>query len=142
MKKTFKAVPKSQGPGGAWTFMKVPFNVEETWGVKGRLAVKGKVNGFTFRNSIFPNGKGVHSMMFSKALQEGAQAKPGQEVAVEMEPDTKKRVIRPPADLKKHLLKNPKAQAFFIHLAPSHQKAYEKARNQGQPDHPGGKDAG
>lgn len=124
MKKTFKATPKSQGPGGAWTFMKIPFSVEEVWGVKGRLAVKGRVNGFAFRNSVFPNGKGDHSMMFSKSLQEGAQAKPGEEVSVEMEPDTQKRVVRPPADLKKAVAGEPKAREFFKGLPPSHQKAY------------------
>jgi len=88
------------------------------------LAVKGKVNGFSFRNSIFPNGKGSHSMMFSKAIQEGAKAKPGQVVRVEMEPDTQKRIVRPPADLKRAMTEEPVALAFFNRLAPSHQKAY------------------
>jgi len=44
MKKNFKAAPAIQGPGGAWTFLKIPFNVEKVWGVKGRLVVKGTVN--------------------------------------------------------------------------------------------------
>lgn len=46
----FKAKLKAAGPGGAWTYLAVPFNVEKVFGSKARVAVKGTLNGFAFRS--------------------------------------------------------------------------------------------
>jgi len=122
--KTFKAKLTSQGPGGAWTFLTVPFSVEKLWRKRARLSVKGKINGYAFRSSIFPDGKGGHTMMVNKATQAGARARPGQWVKVVMAPDTAPRVVSVPGVLKKALARNRRAKSFFASLAPSHKKAY------------------
>ena len=72
--KRFKTRLTSRGPGGAWTFLEIPFSVEKAFGSKARIAVAGTVNGFAFQNSLMPNGDGTHSMMVSKTLQSGAKA--------------------------------------------------------------------
>lgn len=124
MKKTFQAKLVGRGPGGAWTFLPVPFNVEKVFGSKARVAVKGTMNGFPFRNSLMPEGNGTHSMMVNKALQSGATAKAGDTVKVVMEPDTAPRTVAVPPDLKRALAGNKRALAFFGGLAYSHKKAY------------------
>jgi hypothetical protein len=120
----FKARLEAQGPGGAWTLMKLPFSVEEVWGTRARLSVKGTMNGFAFRSSIFPTGDGTHHLMVNKALQAGAKAEPGDRVEVVMEPDTEPRTVELPADLKKALAREKQAKQFFEKLAPSHKKRY------------------
>jgi hypothetical protein len=118
----FKTRLEAQGPGGAWTFLKLPVSIEKEWGFKARVAVKGTVNGFAFRNSLFPTGDGTHHMMFSKELQAGTKARPGDTVNVVLEQDTAPRVYAAPDDLKKALAKNAKASASWEKLRPSSKK--------------------
>jgi Domain of unknown function (DUF1905) len=57
--KQFKTRLTSRGPGGAWTFLEVPFSVEKVFGSKVRIAVSGTMNGFAFQHSLTPNGDGT-----------------------------------------------------------------------------------
>ena len=43
----FKAKLTGRGPGGAWTFIEIPFNVPEVFGRKGQVPVRAMLNGFT-----------------------------------------------------------------------------------------------
>jgi len=120
----FKAKFIGVGPKQAWTFMKVPFSVEKAWGTRGQVRVRGTLNGFPYRSSIFPDGKGGHQMMVNKAMQQGAGAKPGDTMKVVMELDAEPRTVTAPADLRKALAKNARAKAAFEKLAYSHKKEY------------------
>ena len=122
--KIFNASSKSIGPSGAWTMMQIPFNVEKEWGSRARVSVRGVINGFAFRTSIFPDGKGGHTMMVNKAMKEKGGAVPGKSVRVELTRDTSPRIISVPPDLKKALAKNATAGAAFKAFAPSHRRAY------------------
>ena len=122
--KTFKSKLNSEGPGGAWTFMKIPFNVEKVWGTRARLSVQGSINGFAFRSSIFPMGDDTHSMMVNKQMQAGAAAKAGDTVKVTMAPDTAPRVVAVPVELKQAFARNKAAQAAFEKMPYSHKKEY------------------
>jgi Domain of unknown function (DUF1905)/Bacteriocin-protection, YdeI or OmpD-Associated len=124
MKKTFKAKLLSEGPKGAWTFMKLPFNVEKEWGSRARVSVKGTINGAPFASSVFPDGEGSHVMMVNKVMQAGGKVAPGQTATFVLEPDTAPRKVTVPAYLKRALSTNPKAKSAFAGLAPSHQKRY------------------
>jgi hypothetical protein len=124
MKKEFETVLTSRGPGGAWTFMPIPFSVEEVFGSKGRVAVCGMINGFPFRNSIMPEGDGTHAMMFSKELQAGAKAKAGNRVRVVMERDEGVREVAVPPELQAALKKHKQAGAFFAGLTAAQKKEY------------------
>lgn len=124
MEKKFRAKLLGMGPGKAWTALKVPFKVEKVWGSRARLSVRGTINGFAFRNSIFPDGKGAHFMMVNKAMQAGAKVQPGESVAVSMAPDTAPRTVTVPAVLKRGLAGNAKARENFAAFSYSHRKAY------------------
>jgi hypothetical protein len=113
-----------RGPNGAWTHMDVPFGVEEAFGTKARVAVCGTVNGFPFRTSLMPRGKGVFYMAFTKAMQDATKSGVGDTVSVVMEQDTAPRVVTIPAYLKKALAKPPAQTRAFAALSYSHQKEY------------------
>lgn len=123
-RKEFKARLEGMGPGGAWAILTVPFDVEEVWGTRASVPVKGKLNGCPFRGSVIPMGYGRHSMMVDKALQEAAGVGPGDSVKVVMEKDTAKRAVKVPRDLKAALARNKKAREAFEKLPPSHKKEY------------------
>ena len=122
--KRFKTRLTSRGPGGAWTFLEIPFSVEKAFGSKARIAVAGTVNGFAFQNSLMPNGDGTHSMMVSKTLQAGAKAAAGDLVSVAMAVDRSERVVVVPPELKSVLSKNGKAAIAFEALSYSHRKEF------------------
>ena len=123
MQKKFNAKAEAAGPGGAWCFIAVPFNVAEVWGTRARLAVKGTINGFPFRTSIQPM-EGRHLLTFNKQLQAGAKAKAGDTVSVVMEPDTEERIVEAPAELAKAFRKNKGAKKLWDKLAYTHRKEF------------------
>jgi uncharacterized protein YdeI (YjbR/CyaY-like superfamily) len=94
------------------------------WGTRARIAVRGNVNGFPFRSSLFPRGNGAFYMAFTKAMQEGAKAHVGDSVSVVMEPDTAPRTVTVPAYLKKALKAVPVQDKRFAALSYSHRKEY------------------
>jgi len=119
--KTFEAKLTGEGPGSAWTKIEIPFDVVEAFGARGRVSIRGTMNGAPFRNSLFPNGDGTHHMMVNKELQRAANAKAGDTVRVTLEPDDAPRTIEVPDDFRKALAKAKCAPAFEK-LAPSKKK--------------------
>ncbi len=120
----FEAVLTARGPGGAWIFLPVPFDVESAFGSKAQVMVAGTINGFSFRNSLLPQGDGTHAMMVGKDLQAGAGAKAGDKVHVIMHRDDAERTVETPDDLKAALAGRPQAEAFFARLTASQKKEY------------------
>jgi hypothetical protein len=117
-----KLVP--MGEGNAWTGRIVPFSVEEVFGTKARVSIKGTINDFPIQSSLFPNGDGTHMLMVNKAMQQGAKVKTGDKVRVALEQDTAPRVVAVPKDLQAALNKNKTAKKLFERLPPSHKKDY------------------
>ena len=123
MRKKFKAKAEPAGPNGAWCFVAVPFDVAEVWGTRGRVRVKGTINGFPFRTNIQPM-EGRHLLTLNKQLQAGAKAKPGDTVAVVMERDTDEWTIEPPAELAKAFHQSKEAKTLWDKLAYTHRKEF------------------
>ncbi len=123
--KEFDAEVMSKGPGGAWAYIPMPFDVPTEFGVKGVCAVKGTVNGFAFRTSLMPaTGGGEIHLMFNKEMKAGSGATVGEVVHVVMERDREPKIVETAADLAEALAKNPVAQANFDNFAYSHKKEY------------------
>jgi hypothetical protein len=122
MKQQFKARLTAHGPGGAWTFLYVPFNVEKAFGSRARVSVAGTMNGFAFRNSLLPLGDGKHRMAVSRELQARAKAAAGKMVTVSMHVDKSERVVVVPVELKRALASNKAAAKAFAALSYSHRK--------------------
>ena len=98
-----------------------PLDVLETFRTKGRVPVKGTMNGFPFRSSLMPMG-GCHMMPVNKALSKGARTKPGDIVDVVMECDAEERTVEPPPELARQLEKSKRAQQRWEDLSFTHKK--------------------
>jgi hypothetical protein len=109
------------------TGIAIPFDVEKVFGTRARVPVRGTINGFPYRSSIFPMGGGCHFMAVNKATREGAKARAGDTITVQMERDEEPRVITPPQDFARALKANKDAQATWEKLSYTHQKEYAKA---------------
>ncbi|MDT5157605.1 MAG: hypothetical protein QOC61_131 [Acidobacteriota bacterium] len=101
----------------------VPFDVEKTFGTRARVPVRGTVNGFPFRGSLFPMG-GCHMMVVNRHLRAGARVKGGDTATVVMERDTEPRVIEAPADFARALKANKDAQALWDKLSFTHRREH------------------
>jgi hypothetical protein len=123
-KMKFETKVISGGPKGAWTFIRVPFSVQEAFGSKALVRVTGTINGFAFRNSLMPEGNGMHRMNVGKEMQADATVRPGDIVKMVLERDDKERTVDVPAELKAALKKNKAAGIFFESLTASCKKEY------------------
>lgn len=97
--KSFKATLERMASNLGWVIIRVPLDVSKVWGVSGMLKVKGEINGFAFRTSLFPTGKGYHYLLVNKRMQVSANASAGETAEFRLEPDTSERVIQVPAEL-------------------------------------------
>ncbi|MBV9959379.1 MAG: DUF1905 domain-containing protein [Acidobacteria bacterium] len=109
------------------TGIKIPFSVEKVFGTRARVPVRGTINGFAFRSSIFPMGEGCHYMVVNKETRAGAKAVAGQTISVVMERDEEPRVITPPQDFARALKANKEARAMWEKLSYTHRKEHVKA---------------
>jgi len=101
--KSFDAVLERKPGRLGWTVVCIPFDAAKVWGVRGQLKVKGEINGFEFRTSLFPDGKGGHSLLVNKQMQRGAGAVAGTRARFRLEPDPAERVVELPPELAKVL---------------------------------------
>lgn len=113
-------------PGMETAALKPPFDVAETFQRKGRVPVKGTINGFPFRSSLMNMGDG-HRMVVNAELRAAAKCQAGDTVSVVMELDAEKRTVELPADLKKIIAADPKTKEAWDKLAFTHQKEHVRA---------------
>jgi uncharacterized protein YdeI (YjbR/CyaY-like superfamily) len=83
-----------------WVVIRVP-DVEKHWGKRGRLAIKGQINGCSFRTSLFPSKRGDHLMIVNKRMQRNAKVAAGSRARFHLEPDLAPRSITIPPELKR-----------------------------------------
>lgn len=86
-----------------WTILHVPFDVAKVWGTRGQLKVRGEINGYPFRTSLFASGTGRHFMIVNKKMQAGAGISAGDTAQLRLEPDTETRTVSVPPELERIL---------------------------------------
>ncbi len=109
--------------GSAVAALKPPFDVVEVFQRKGRVPVKGTINGFPFRSSLMNMGDG-HMMAVNAQLRAGGKCKAGDVVDVVLELDEEERKVEVPAYLKKIINSDAGAKEFWGKLSFTHQKEY------------------
>ncbi|MBN8589496.1 MAG: DUF1905 domain-containing protein [Rhodothermia bacterium] len=109
---------------GTWTFIVMPFNVEETYGVRSQFKVRGTINEVEFAGTLMPRGDGTHFLVVKQALREKIGKEKGDTVAVFLEPDTGTREVTIPSDVELALKLKPEALTTFNALSYSHKKEY------------------
>src|ERR1019366_6952133 len=86
-----------------WIIVYVPFDAAQVWGLRGQIRVKGEVNGFAFRTSLFPTREGRHILLVNKRMQKGARAAEGSVARFQIELDREERTVEIPDELKRIL---------------------------------------
>src|SRR5260370_6614291 len=114
--KSFKATLERMPSNLGWVIIRIPFDVSKVWGTRGMLKVKGEINGFAFRTSLFPTGKGYHYLLVNKRMQVGANAAPGDTAQFRLEPDTEKRVATVHPELQRILNEDRSFRRWFDQL--------------------------
>src|SRR5216684_4465939 len=84
-----------------WIIVRIPFDAARAWGLRGQIKVKGDINGFAFRTSLFPTREGWHFLLINKRMQKGARAVEGNVVRLQMELDREERTVTIPGELKR-----------------------------------------
>jgi uncharacterized protein YdeI (YjbR/CyaY-like superfamily) len=102
-----------------WVVIRVPFDVARIWRTRGQLRVRGEINGFGFRTSLFPTGKGGHVMLVNKRMQAGGKVAPGDTAQFRMEPDTERRKVSAPKELALALAEDRSLRRWYDHLSHS-----------------------
>ena len=105
-----------------WVIIRIPFDAPRVWGTRGNVRVKGEINGFAFRASLFPTGKGYHCMIVKKSMQIGANAAAGDTAQFRLEPDTAKPVATIPAEFQRILNEDRSFRRWFDQLSFSMRK--------------------
>src|SRR5580704_14498391 len=120
--KSFTAILERENSGLGWTIIRIPFDAAKTWNERGRLKVRGEINGFAFRTTLFPDGNGRDTLLVNKKMQSGAGAVAGMSAKFRLELDTAERSVDVPAELKIFLAQDRKMRAWFDKLNHSTRK--------------------
>jgi uncharacterized protein YdeI (YjbR/CyaY-like superfamily) len=102
-----------------WTIVKLPFDVAKAWKTRNRLRVKGAINGFAFRTSLFGSAQDGHFVLVNKQMQKGAGATAGSLVEIVLEPDLEERATSVPPELAKLLKQHAALKKWYEQLSPS-----------------------
>ena len=122
VRKVFHASLERLRSNLGWIIAWIPFNVQKTWGTRGRLRIRGEINGFAFRTSLFPTRKGEHFLLINKKMQAGGHASEGATAEFFLEPDTEERIAIVPAELKRILAEDKSFRRWFEALSYSIRK--------------------
>jgi uncharacterized protein YdeI (YjbR/CyaY-like superfamily) len=109
----FRALLEPMGTNLNWVIARVPFAPEKVWKTRRGKRVRGTINGFAFRTSLFGSKAKGHCVLVNKVMQKSAQAYAGQVAEFFLEPDLEERNAAVPPELAK-LLKQDRALARWF----------------------------
>lgn len=124
--KRFRAVLEMHESSTA-TAITIPFDPEQVFNKRGRIPVKGTINGVVFRSSVFRMGDKPYFMVVNRKMREAGKLSAGETVSVVMERDDEPRTVTIPEDLKQALQANSKAINVWEKLSFTHQREYIEA---------------
>ncbi len=118
--RTFTALLEPDGTALRWVIARIPFDVATAWPMRRGNRVKGEIEGFAFRTSLFahPCGNG-HILLVNKKMQAGAKARAGAKVRITLEPDLEERPTLMPAELEEALRGDRRLRKWFEAMSPS-----------------------
>src|ERR1700682_6137210 len=99
-----------------WIIVRIPFDAARAWGLRGQIKVKGEINGFAFRTSLFPTREGWHFLLVNKRMQKGARAVEGSVARFQMELDREERTVTIPDELKRILSEDRSLRRWYDEL--------------------------
>jgi len=121
---TFESTLQKPDTPGSWTYLVIPLNIEEIFGSKGQVKVRGTINGYPYRSSAMPSGDGTHYMVVKKAIRDKIKATQGSIVKVTLARDQENRIVALPDDVKQALESDERAYNIFGTFSYSRRKEY------------------
>jgi Bacteriocin-protection, YdeI or OmpD-Associated/Domain of unknown function (DUF1905) len=109
---------------GTWTFASISKELANQAQLRARMRVKGDDRRFPIQVVSKPAGDGDVFIVVNKELRDKIGKGSGEVVEMTVGRDTSAVVVSIPADVKKALSQNAKAETSFRKMAPSHRKAY------------------
>ena len=131
-------MPKYKNPGkiafdatmiavdGGGMYIEFPHDVEDMFGVKGRVPIKCSFDGITYRGSLANMGMHCHALLVLKQIRETLGKSAGDSVHVILELDTEDRKIVLSDDVLKVLKANSAAKSTWEKLSFSNQRDYQQ----------------
>lgn len=101
------------------TVIPIPINVETAFGTKGKLDVKGTVDGLPIQRTLLSAGDGTHYFIIKGAFLKQLGKEEGDDVFVEIEPDETYKDVEIPDILLYELEENDVAKAEYDRTSPS-----------------------
>lgn len=118
--KSFTAVLEPLRNGLGWVIARVPFDIRKAWPVRNRLRVRGEIEGYPFRTSLFAESRGgQHFILVNKKMQAAAKIRVGAKALIQLEPDLEERPTLIPPELDKALKADRKLRRWFDAMSPS-----------------------
>jgi uncharacterized protein YdeI (YjbR/CyaY-like superfamily) len=99
-----------------WIIIHLPFDAAAVWGLRGQIKVKGEINEFAFRTSLFPTREGRHILLVNKHMQKGARAVEGSVARFHLELDREERTVTVPDHLKRILSQDGSLRRWYDQL--------------------------
>ncbi|MFZ0336488.1 MAG: YdeI/OmpD-associated family protein [Terracidiphilus sp.] len=119
-RKSFTALLEPDGTALKWTIARIPFNGAKAWPVRKGRRVRGEIEGFAFRTTLFPRpGSGGHFLLVNKKMLAGAGVRAGEKARIWLEPDLDEREILMPKELQKELNSDRGLRKWFDGLSDS-----------------------
>ncbi len=113
---------RPDGTGLQWTVITVPFDPKKVWPRRKGLRVRGTINGFAFRTSLFKARDGSTILLVNKQMQKEARVRQGHVADVVLEPDLEEREAAAPAELEKLLRQDRALRKWYEQLSGSIRK--------------------
>lgn len=107
----FKAKLCVPAEGGDWTFLRLPQDASDQMPTRNMVSVEGTMNGFPFAATLQPDSEGGHWLKVEPVWSEGAKARPGSDVVLEIAPAKVEPEV--PDDLREALSGAPAALAVW-----------------------------
>jgi len=125
--KSFTALLEPDGTALKWTIARVPFDIAKVWPVRKGRRVRGSIEGFAFRTSLFPDPRGSgHVLLVNKKMQAGAGVRVGAKARISLEPDLEERPAETPPELARLLRGERGLERWFGKLSPSMRREIAK----------------
>lgn len=126
-RKSFTALLEPDGTELRWVVARVPFDIAKVWPVRKGRRVRGEIEGFAFRTTLFPDPRGTgHILLVNKKMQAGAGARVGSRVRIWLEPDLEEREIVLPAELVLALNQDRRLRRWFDQMSDSRRRELGK----------------
>jgi uncharacterized protein YdeI (YjbR/CyaY-like superfamily) len=126
-RKTFIAVLEPDGTALRWVIARVPFDIAKAWPNLVRRRVRGEIEGFAFRTSLFPDPRGKGQVVLvNKKMQAAAGARVGAKVRIVLEPDLEERQISWPPELLAEIKGDRRLKKWIEQMSPSRRRDIDK----------------